>query len=343
LNAKNHDSEGEVVANAGRKGSVVIATNMAGRGVDIKLGGVPFNQEKADEVKALGGLFVLGTERHEARRIDNQLRGRAGRQGDPGETQFYVSLDDSLMRVFGGDSVKGMIGKLGIPEDEPIQNSIITRSLESAQEKIEGFNFDSRKSILSYDDVLSSQRLSIYRRRNLLLNKDDEYLKELEADMLSRLSEEEITMVNERKEKIGVPQWTETFRRVAMFVIDRLWTDHLDIMDNARASVNLRAYGQREPVVEYKREGLILFRELEQNYINQVTDIMKNLETDAAATENQNPTVSMVSMKKSDGSKYDRNDKVVITKDGEEKEVKYKNLDKELIEGWQLKTEAKKS
>lgn len=343
LNAKNHDHEGEVIANAGRKGSVVIATNMAGRGVDIKLGGVPFNQEQADEVKSLGGLFVLGTERHEARRIDNQLRGRAGRQGDPGETQFYVSLDDSLMRVFGGDNVKGMIGKLGLPEDEPIQNGIISRSLESAQEKIEGFNFDSRKSILSYDDVLSSQRLSIYRRRNLLLNKDAHYLAELETDMRSRLSPEEVTAVDERKHKIGVDNWTETLRRVSMFVIDRLWTDHLDIMDNARASVNLRAYGQREPVVEYKREGLILFRELEQNYLVQVSDIMKNLEVDAAATEIENPTVSIVSMKKSDGSKYDRNDKVFITKNGEEKEVKYKNLDKELIDGWQLKTEARKS
>lgn len=343
LNAKNHDHEGEVIANAGRKGSVVIATNMAGRGVDIKLGGVPFNQEQSDEVKSLGGLFVLGTERHEARRIDNQLRGRAGRQGDPGETQFYVSLDDSLMRVFGGDNVKGMIGKLGLPEDEPIQNGIISRSLESAQEKIEGFNFDSRKSILSYDDVLSSQRLSIYRRRNLLLNKDTHYLAELETDMRSRLSPEEVTAVDERKHKIGVDNWTETLRRVSMFVIDRLWTDHLDIMDNARASVNLRAYGQREPVVEYKREGLILFRELEQNYLVQVSDIMKNLEVDAAATEIENPTVSIVSMKKSDGSKYDRNDKVFITKNGEEKEVKYKNLDKELIDGWQLKTEARKS
>jgi preprotein translocase subunit SecA len=168
LNAKNHDREAEIIANAGRKGSVVIATNMAGRGVDIKLGGIPFNEDSYVEVKNLGGLAVIGTERHEARRIDNQLRGRAGRQGDPGETQFYVSLDDQLMRVFGGDGVKNMIGKLGIPEDEPIQHGFISRSLESAQEKIEGFNFDSRKNILSYDDVLSSQRLSIYKRRNRL-------------------------------------------------------------------------------------------------------------------------------------------------------------------------------
>ena len=169
LNAKNHDREAETIANAGKKASVVISTNMAGRGVDIKLGGVPFNENAYNEVKSLGGLFVIGTERHEARRIDNQLRGRSGRQGDPGETQFYVSLDDNLMRVFGGDRVKSMIGSLGLAEDQAIQHGFISRTLESAQEKIEGFNFDSRKSILSYDDVLSTQRLSIYKRRGKLL------------------------------------------------------------------------------------------------------------------------------------------------------------------------------
>ncbi len=343
LNAKNHDREAEIIANAGRKGSVVIATNMAGRGVDIKLGGVPFNEDNYVQVKSLGGLAVLGTERHEARRIDNQLRGRAGRQGDPGETQFYVSLDDQLMRVFGGDGVKSMIGKLGIPEDEPIQHGFISRSLEGAQEKIEGFNFDSRKNILSYDDVLSSQRLSIYKRRNLLLHKDAEYITELADTVRMQLDEEGLAQLEEKKEKLGDEAWNETLRRVAMFIIDRLWTDHLDIMDNARASVNLRAYGQREPIVEYKREGLKLFRELEQNYIMQVADIMRNLETDPAKQEAQAPITSQVNVKKSDGSEFERNDKVVVTKDGEEKEVKYKNLDKALIDGWSIKTEARKS
>ena len=165
LNAKNHEHEGEIIAQAGRPGGVTIATNMAGRGVDIKLGGNPGSPSAYEDVKSKGGLFVLGTERHEARRIDNQLRGRSGRQGDPGETQFYVSLDDSLMRVFAGDTVKGLMDKLGMPEDQPIQNRIVSRSLESAQTKIEGFNFDSRKHVLQYDDVLNTQRKAVYERR----------------------------------------------------------------------------------------------------------------------------------------------------------------------------------
>ena len=342
LNAKNHDTEGDIVANAGRKGSVVIATNMAGRGVDIKLGGVPFNEDAYTEVKNLGGLFVLGTERHEARRIDNQLRGRAGRQGDPGETQFYVSLDDQLMRVFGGDRVKGMIGNLGLAEDEPIQNGFIARSLEGAQEKIEGFNFDSRKNILSYDDVLSSQRVSVYKRRSSLLHNDAGYVTDLAVQVREVLDDAGKESFDKIKAEIGDNDWYETLRRVAMFVIDRLWTDHLEIMDNARSSVNLRAYGQREPIVEYKREGLKLFRELEANYINQVADIMKNLEP-GGESGMANPTVAIVPMTRTDGTRYERNDKVIVTKDGEDKEVKYKNLDRHLIEGWQIKTEAKKS
>jgi preprotein translocase subunit SecA len=147
LNAKNHEQEGEIIARAGKSAMVTIATNMAGRGVDIKLGGVPFDSGKYDQVKNAGGLYVLGTERHEARRIDNQLRGRSGRQGDPGETQFFVSMEDSLMRIFATDTIKNMMGRFGIPEDEPIQNSIISKSIESAQNKIEGFNFDSRKHL----------------------------------------------------------------------------------------------------------------------------------------------------------------------------------------------------
>ena len=348
LNAKNHDSEGNIIANAGRKGSVVIATNMAGRGVDIKLGGVPFNEDAYNEVKNLGGLYVIGTERHEARRIDNQLRGRSGRQGDPGETQFYVSLDDQLMRVFGGDAVKGMIAKLGIPEDEPIRHGFISRSLEGAQEKIEGFNFDSRKHTLAYDDVLSTQRNSIYKRRGKLLRNDREYLDELANELRSKLTEDGLAEFESKREKLGDDAWYETLRRVAMFIIDRLWTDNLDIMDHARASVNLRAYGQREPIVEYKREGLRLFRELEENYVLQTADIMKNLDVQAmhdggdASSAAQSAVIAAIPMTKTDGSRFERNDKVIVIKDGEEKEVKYKNLDKALHEGWQVKTEAKK-
>lgn len=343
LNAKNHDTEGEIVANAGRKGSVVIATNMAGRGVDIKLGGVPFNEDAYVEVKNLGGLFVLGTERHEARRIDNQLRGRAGRQGDPGETQFYVSLDDQLMRVFGGDRVKSMVKNLGIPEDEPIQNGFIARSIESAQEKIEGFNFDARKNILSYDDVLSTQRTSVYKRRNKLLHNDAGYVAELAVTLRERLDDEGQARFDAIRAEMGDNEWYETLRRVAMFVIDRLWTEHLQVMEHARSSVNLRAYGQREPVVEYKREGLRLFRDLEENYAIQVADIMKNLEPGNGEGASSSQMAAMVPMMKTDGTKFERNDKVIVTKDGEDMEVKYKNLDKHLIEGWQIKTEAKKS
>jgi preprotein translocase subunit SecA len=342
LNAKNNDREAGIIANAGRKGSVVIATNMAGRGVDIKLGGVPFDREKYEEVKSLGGLYVIGTERHEARRIDNQLRGRAGRQGDPGETQFFVSLDDSLMRIFGGDRVKGMVGALGLAPDEPIQHGFISRQLENAQEKIEGFNFDSRKSILSYDDVLSTQRNSIYGRRNKLLNNDPEYLAELANLVREKSSNQE--EFDARCGMLPVEMWNETLRRVAMIVIDRLWTDHLDMMDNARASVNLRAYGQREPIVEYKREGLKLFRELEDNYLGQVADIMTNLETDPSKMQQTAVPVSiMIPDKKPDGTKYERNDKIVITKDGQDMEIKYKTLADMIGEGWEIKTHVSKS
>ncbi|MDE2011159.1 MAG: preprotein translocase subunit SecA, partial [Patescibacteria group bacterium] len=182
LNAKPEyaEREGETVAQAGKKGAVTIATNMAGRGVDIKLGGNPNTKEAYEEVKRLGGLFVLGTERHEARRIDNQLRGRSGRQGDPGETQFFVSLEDTLMRVFASDTLKSMMGRLGMAEDEPIEHRLISKALESAQEKIEGFNFDSRKHVLEFDDVINTQRSSVYsRRRRLLLGNVDDVEKEL--------------------------------------------------------------------------------------------------------------------------------------------------------------------
>lgn len=344
LNAKNHDREAEIIANAGRKGSVVIATNMAGRGVDIKLGGVPFDQDAYIEVKNLGGLFVIGTERHEARRIDNQLRGRSGRQGDPGETQFYVSLDDNLMRVFGGDKVKGMVKSLGMPEDEPIQHGFIARSLESAQEKIEGFHFDSRKNILSYDDVLSSQRISIYTKRNKLLRNDAGYLIELSDTCRALLDDASQSSFDQKKEKVGNDAWYEILRRVAMITIDRLWTNHLDTMDHARASVNLRAMGQRDPIVEYKREGLRLFREVEQQYIFQIAEIMKNLDTDQVA-QTSSPMVPMtpIVLRKADGGTLGRNDKVIVTKDGEEKEIKFKTLDQALHEGWQIKTEAKRN
>jgi preprotein translocase subunit SecA len=174
LNAKNHEQEGEIIAQAGRRGAVTLATNMAGRGVDIILGGNPVEEQEAEAVRALGGLFVIGTARHESRRIDNQLRGRAGRQGDPGTTQFFVSLDDDLMRIFGSERIKGMMNTLGLEEDVPIESKMVTRAMTKAQERVEGHNFDIRKHVLEYDDVLNKHRTAVYAERlRLLIGKED--------------------------------------------------------------------------------------------------------------------------------------------------------------------------
>ncbi|MBI3632877.1 MAG: preprotein translocase subunit SecA [Candidatus Vogelbacteria bacterium] len=265
LNAKNHEREGEIIAGAGKKGGVVIATNMAGRGVDIKLGGILASRDQYDEVKSLGGLFVLGTERHEARRIDNQLRGRSGRQGDPGETQFFVSLEDSLMRIFASDMVKRMMGKVGIREDEAIQNRFVSRSIEAAQTKIEGINFDTRKHLLEYDDVMSHQRSVIYERRRRILMGGNNYVDELIARQMAEIGNEseEIKLLEKKKAELGEEFFYRALRLLAIQVVDMLWVDHLEQMDYMRSSVRLRAYGQRDPLIEYKREGLKLFRDLE--------------------------------------------------------------------------------
>lgn len=269
LNAKNHEREGEVIAQAGKKGSVVIATNMAGRGVDIKLGGNPSTPEQYEEIKSLGGLFVLGTERHEARRIDNQLRGRSGRQGDPGETQFFVSMEDSLMRVFASDVVKNMMGRLGIAEDEAIQNKLISRSLETAQEKIEGFHFDARKHVLSYDNVMTEQRNFMYgKRREVLMGGAagaKAYLTELIAGepTLEKLIADKVAV-------LGEEEFYQTVKRLILQVIDMMWMEHLEAMEYLKSSVNLRAYGQRDPLVEYKKEGLRLFRDLKESIQNEI-------------------------------------------------------------------------
>ncbi len=279
LNAKNHEREGEIIANAGQFGAVTVATNMAGRGVDIKLGGVPFDEKKAEIVKNLGGLFVLGTERHEARRIDNQLRGRSGRQGDPGETQFYVSLEDDLMRIFGSDKIKNMMGKFGIPEDEPINNRFISNTLENAQAKIEGFHFDARKHTLEYDNVINHQRKTIYDRRHLILFGDYEALEEFVNDLSGEDGELKEIIKNKRV-TLGDEVFFETVRRISLYTTDTLWIEHLETMEYTRASVNLRAYGQREPLVEYKKEGLHLFKEMERMFKEQVISLIKTIKTD---------------------------------------------------------------
>ncbi len=296
LNAKPEfaEKEGETVAEAGKKGAVTIATNMAGRGVDIKLGGAPradVSQEEEkrryEEIKSLGGLFVLGTERHEARRIDNQLRGRSGRQGDPGETQFFVSLEDDLMRIFANDTIKKMMGRLNMPEDEPIQHGIISRSLESAQRKIEGFHFDSRKHVLEYDDVLNQQRLKVYdRRRKILVGEPSEVQAVLDT-VIAKATPEEKDAILANAENFknaagasaeGDIAFLRTARGVMLQTIDLFWIDHLEFMDYMRSSVNLRAYGQRDPLVEYKREGLRMFKEMENSVDREIIRILANVQ-----------------------------------------------------------------
>jgi preprotein translocase subunit SecA len=294
LNAKNHEREGEIIAQAGKFGAVTIATNMAGRGIDIKLGGNPMIKEEYEKVKSAGGLFVLGTERHEARRIDNQLRGRSGRQGDPGETQFYVSLEDDLMRVFGADKIKTMMGRFGIPEDQPIENRFIGKSLESAQEKIEGFHFDARKNTLEYDDVMNHQRKIIYERRQKMLRADKEGIEELLAK-ISETHEGFGEIVEEKKKKLGEEAFLETVRRIALYATDALWMEHLEAMDYLRSSVNLRAYGQREPIVEYKKDGLAMFKEMEENFKEQVFSLIGTIQEPAKPENNQPQEVFLTS------------------------------------------------
>mgnify|MGYP001595935219 FL=1 len=285
LNAKNHEKEGEIIAQAGRRGAVTIATNMAGRGIDIKLGGNPIIKEEYEFVKSVGGLFVLGTERHEARRIDNQLRGRSGRQGDPGATQFYVSLEDDLMRVFGSERIKTMMGRFGIPEDQPIENRFIGKTLEGAQTKIEGFHFDARKHTLEYDDVMNHQRKVIYERRQKMLHSDKDGIETLLQDLILRKPEIE-SIILEKKEKLGNEAFLETVRRIALYTTDALWMEHLEAMDYLRSSVNLRAYGQREPIVEYKKDGLQMFREMEETFKEQVLNLISTI-TEPAKPETE--------------------------------------------------------
>ncbi len=284
LNAKNHEKEGEIIAQAGVRGAVTIATNMAGRGIDIKLGGNPSTSEEYEFIKSVGGLFVLGTERHEARRIDNQLRGRAGRQGDPGETQFYVSLEDDLMRVFGADKIKTMMGRFGIPEDQPIENRFIGKSLENAQTKIEGFHFDSRKHTLEYDDVMNHQRKIIYERRQKMLFADRAGIEKILEDLsLGRAGLAE--MIEAKRKEVGEDAFLETVRRIALYTTDTLWMEHIEAMDYLRSSVNLRAYGQREPIVEYKKDGLMMFKEMEEAFREQAAGLISTITPAAASTK----------------------------------------------------------
>ncbi|MFR1015649.1 preprotein translocase subunit SecA [Veillonella sp.] len=302
LNAKHHEKEAEIVANAGQRGMVTIATNMAGRGTDISLG---------EGVAELGGLHILGTERHESRRIDNQLRGRSGRQGDPGSSQFFLSLEDDLMRIFGADNISGMMDKLGMEEDEPIEHSLITKSIERAQKKVENHNFNIRKYILEYDDVMNQQREVLYDQRRKILGNEslrdtimemvdslvikamNQYadeklypeewdyeglLKHLELFFLEpgqftvaemedlgrgELQERLLAIAHEeydkREQLIGEANMRELEKAVMLKVVDSKWMEHLDSMDMLREGIGLRAYGQKNPLVEYKFEAYDMF------------------------------------------------------------------------------------
>jgi preprotein translocase subunit SecA len=262
LNAKHHEKEGEIIAQAGRLKAVTVATNMAGRGVDIVLGGNPPNPTEAQKVKELGGLFVLGTERHEARRIDNQLRGRSGRQGDPGESRFFVSLEDDLMRIFGSERLKNMMGTFGVPEDQPIENKMVSRAIESAQAKIEGINFDLRKHLLEYDDVMNKQRTRIYQLRKEVLFSDRERLVEIIKGLYEEANGDFLKLEEKAKGADDKDAFWDAQRFILLRSIDMGWLEHLETMDYLRSSVRLRAYGQQDPLVEYKNEGTRLFRDL---------------------------------------------------------------------------------
>jgi len=257
LNAKHHEREGEIIAQAGKLGQVTIATNMAGRGVDIVLGGNPQDAEEYKKVVELGGLHIIGTERHEARRIDNQLRGRAGRQGDPGSSQFFVSLEDDLMRIFASDKIKSLMTVLKIPEDQPIEARMVSGAIESAQAKIEGFNFDTRKYLLDYDDVLNKHREIIYKKRREFLTVADW---KPEIEKWAKTDQEKQAL--QAKEKELADKFNQVARFVALRTLDMLWMNHLEEMEALRDSVRLRAYGQQDPLVEYKNEGHKMFKGL---------------------------------------------------------------------------------
>ncbi len=284
LNAKNHEKEGEIIANAGKLGAVTIATNMAGRGVDIKLGGALASDEEREEVKKRGGLYVLGTERHESRRIDNQLRGRSGRQGDPGETQFFISLEDQLMRVFGNQEFMKKIlmkkAEMEGGEETPIESKIMSRNVEKAQERIEGFHFDARKHVLEYDDVLDVQRKAIYsKRRKILLSDDKEMMEIFEKDFEN--NDEVLNKADSIKNELGEESFSSFLRKKYLESIDLIWVDHLSFMEHLRSSVSLQAYGQKDPLIEYKKEAKQQFENIFNEIKNRVANSILRLNINA--------------------------------------------------------------
>ncbi len=474
LNAKNHEREGEIIAQAGRPAAVTLATNIAGRGVDIKLGGSPVNKEVEKKVIEAGGLFVIGSERHESRRIDNQLRGRSARQGDPGETQFYVSTDDDLMRIFAGERLKAVMTRLKIPDDMPIEQKTITKMLENAQTKVEGHNFDIRKHLLEYDDVLNKQRTVIYKRRREILDltsgdqdafeklaqKNDETtekedniekivndentnsvekkynsLKEIILEMVENEIEFVVTyhtnsdaikeLEGEEKENWNVKEIFETMKTIFPFgneeretilkikpegdtkiseveardklvkillkkakveyekisdkvsesvnqeegpmvmrgieksmllrAIDSLWVEYLVELRILRQGIGLRGYGQRDPLVEYKKETFHMFNKLLENIQKEVVysfykvgiglqlvpTVMANDKMTLEGAKKTNSAQGKMIEKKTrnqSGDKIGRNDVIEITNGTETKSIKYKKAQPLIESGaWSLK------
>ena len=406
LNAKQHGSEAEIVARAGHKGAVTISTNMAGRGTDIKLG------EGVDE---LGGLFILGTGRHESRRIDLQLRGRAGRQGDPGESVFYLSLEDNLMRLFGSERIAKVMDRLGLKEGEVITHSMVSKSIERAQKKIESRNFSMRKNLIEYDDVMNSQRSVVYDRRNqalggsdineeidnILINyveivmdenmpsskKHEWNIENMKEDLINTLSIDISNFIKDVSDKEGFKKTIldeskkildfkeelsengifEQFKKFVVFrTIDQNWKEHLHSMDQLKEGINLRAYGQKNPLVEYKREGYEMFnnmiletdketlkrifrsnivRDENQQYSSSTRNI--NLSHDKGPTDlasipnpaNAQPNPGSVKKRSpiiKTEKKYGRNDKVKISNGTQTKELKYKKAENLISQGWSI-------
>ncbi|MBI2278469.1 MAG: preprotein translocase subunit SecA [Candidatus Brennerbacteria bacterium] len=310
LNAKNNEREGAIIAQAGRKDAVTVATNMAGRGVDIVLGGNPQDPEQSRKVMDVGGLHVIGTERHEARRIDNQLRGRSGRQGDPGSTQFFLSLEDDLLRIFGGERIKRMMETFDVPDDIPIESGLVTKAVNQAQEKVEGMNFDIRKHLLDFDDVLNKQRAAFYAKRERFLKADGKEFVLTIKELLSRFVEEGRKALNNSRELLSkgegmdniaeaeksftaleekiakLPEMLDSERAAftaqhLVRLLDMLWVDHLENLEGLRETVNIRAYAQHEPLVEYRREAHTLFKRLESRFETMVAgNIFQVLEVD---------------------------------------------------------------
>ena len=326
LNAKNHEREADIIANAGKKFSIIITTSISGRGVDIKLGGKNNDQEEKNEIKKLGGLFVIGTERMESRRVDNQARGRSGRQGDEGISNFYVSLDDDLMRIFGSDSLNNVLKKLGLKDGESIDHPWINKALERAQQKVEARNFDIRKTLLKFDNVLNDQRQVIFKQRNKIINsdKDEKYGEEFLDEILKNVinikknninnpnnnlskelkkifgksfSDEEINKIEKfededfanfiknkynkiKKDRInilGVEQVIELEKRILLQIIDQNWKNHIQYLEQLRQVIGLRSYGNRDPLVEYKKEAFSLFEQLLEKLKNDLILILINL------------------------------------------------------------------